>query len=258
MKLKSVGTWSLGLIALIVIFFNMFTVFADQAELLNSMMSNFPPELRSAFGIDKIDLATVLGFYSFIFIFVQLCVAIQAANYGFGLVSIEESEFTADFLLSKPVSRYQVLNSKLFAALSSLLLTDLVIWLSTFIAIVLFRGDRPYDAGTLVLILFSIVIFQLCFLSVGLVISLLVRRVRNVTPYALGLGFGTYVLNAFSGVIGDVKLELLTPFKHFDPSYIIDNGALDTPLVLLNLAVSLLSLALSYWLYTRRDIPMVS
>ncbi len=92
----------------------------------------------------------------------------------------------------------------------------------------------------------------------GLVISLLVKRVRNVTPYGLGLGFGMYVLSAFSGMLGDVKLEYITPFKHFDAAAIVQDGALNTPLVLLNVAVTLIALAVSYWRYTRRDIPAVS
>src|SRR4030067_945011 len=207
-RLKSVVIWSLAVTALLVFYFSFFSVFADQAALMNEMLAKFPPEMRAAFGLDKMDLATVLGFYSFIFLFVQLCLAIQAGNYGFGLVSIEESELTADFLLSKPVSRTQVLTSKLLAALTSLTITNLIVWVSSFAAISLFRGERKYDPNTLILLLLSIVIFQLFFLSVGLVISLLVKRVRSVTPYGLGLGFGLYVLNGFSGIFGDIKLEL--------------------------------------------------
>lgn len=257
-RLKSAATWSLALALLIVFFFSLFSSFADQAALLDQMMAKFPPELLAAFGMENMNLASVLGFYSLIFLFVQLCLAIQASNYGFGLVSIEESELTADFLLSKPVSRSQVLTSKLLAALTSLTLTNLAVWASTFAAIWLFRGKYDYAPGTLILLLLSIVIFQLFFLGVGLVISLLVKRVRSVTPYALGLGFGSYVLSAFSGVFGDVKLELITPFKHFDASAIVQNGAYDMPLALLNAMVTLISLAASYWLYLRRDIPAVS
>lgn len=257
-RIKSIATWSLSLAILVIFYYSMYPVFADQAALMNEMMANFPPELRAAFGMDNIDLASVLGFYSFVFLFVQLCLAIQAGNYGFGLVSIEESELTADFLLTKPVSRTQVLTSKLLAALTSLTITNLVVWVSSFIAIALFRGEGEFEPRTLLLLLLSIVIFQLFFLSVGLIVSLLVKRVRSVTPYALGLGFGAYVLSAFSGVFGDVTLELITPFKHFDAAYIVQNGMYDTPLVLLNAAVSLLSLGLSYWLYIRRDIPAVS
>jgi len=257
-RLKSVLIWSLGLVFLIVFFFSIYTGFADQAELLNQLMAKFPPELLTAFGLDKMNMATVLGFYGLIFMFAQLCLAIQASNYGFGLVSVEEGELTADFLLSKPVSRAQVLTSKLLAALASLTLTNLVVWVSSIVAITFFRGGHEYEPRTLFLLLLSIVIFQFFFLSVGLVISLLVKRVRSVTPYGLGLGFGAYVLAAFSGMLGDVKLELLTPFKHLDASAIVKAGGYDTPLVLLNVAVTVISLALSYWLYIRRDIPAVS
>lgn len=257
-RLKSVLIWSLSVSALLFIFGSFFSLFADQAALMNEMLSRFPPEMSAAFGMDKMDLATVLGFYSFIFLFVQLCLAIQAGNYGFGLVSIEENELTADFLLSKPVSRAQVLNSKLLAALSSLTITNAVVWIVSFITITTFRGEYEYEVGTLLLVLLSIVIFQLFFLSVGLVISLLVKRVRSVTPYSLGLGFGSYVLSAFSGIFGDVTLEYLTPFKHLDVAAIVKNGAYDMPLLLLNIAVTVISLAASYWLYLRRDIPAVS
>ena len=257
-RLKSVIIWSASISVLILFFSSMFTIFADQAALMNEFLARYPQELRAAFGMDRTDLATVLGFYSFVFMFVQLCLAIQASNYGFGLVSIEESELTADFLLSKPVSRTQVLTSKLLAALTSLTITNLVVWAASFIAITLFRGGHEYKPGTLILLLLGIVIFQLFFLSVGLVVSLLVKRVRSVTPYALGLAFGMYVLSAFSGIFKDVKLELVTPFKHLDAPYIVQHGAFDTPLVLLNVAVTLVALAASYWLYTRRDIPAVS
>ncbi len=257
-RLNSVITWSIGLVLLIVFYFSLFPSFSQQVALVNEMLAKFPPQLLEAFGLGKMDLTSILGFYAFLFIFVQLCIAIQAANYGFGLVSIEESELTADFLLSKPVSRLQVLNSKMLAALSSLLLTDAIIWIATFASISIWGTGHPYQTGTLILILVSALIFQLFFLSVGLVISLLVRRVRSVTPYALGLAFGAYIINGFSGVFGDVALEYITPFKHFDPTYIVQNAAYNTPLVLLNVAVIVIALVASYWLYIHRDIPAVS
>jgi ABC-2 type transport system permease protein len=257
-RLKSAVIWSVSIVLLIVVFLSIFPGFADQAALLNELMSNFPQELRIAFGLDKMDLASVLGYFSLVFMFVQLCLAIQASTYGFGLVSIEETELTADFLLSKPVSRVQVLTSKLLAALAALTLTNLAVWAGSIASVFAFNGGRDVNMGTLALLLGSILIFQLFFLGVGLVFSLLVRRVRSVTPYALGLAFGAYVLGAFSGVFSDVYLEFITPFKHFDAAYIVKINAFNTPLVLFNIAVSLVALVVSYWLYLRRDIRAVS
>jgi ABC-2 type transport system permease protein len=257
-RLKSVLIWSLALAVLVLFFFSLYPAFSGQITLMNQFMEKIPQAMRAAFGLAKVDLSSPLGFFSFLFVFVQLCLAIQAGNYGFGLVSVEESELTADFLLSKPVSRTNVLTSKLLAALTSLTITNAVIWVVSFAGITIFRQDRPYEVNQLLLMLASIVIFQLFFFGLGLVISLLVKRVRSVTPYSLGLAFGCYVLNAFSGMFADVKLEYITPFKHLDPTYIVQNGRYNTPLVLINAGVTVLSIAIGYWLYIRRDIPAVS
>ncbi len=257
MHLRSVITWSVAVAVLILVYVSLFSSFAQDAELLNEMMANFPEQLLTAFGLNGVNLATVLGYFSFVFLFVQICLAIQAANYGFSLVSIEEREWTADFLLAKPVGRSQILTSKLLAALSGLTITNIVVWISSFGFINLFRGDRTYETNLLLLLLLSIVVFQLFFLSVGLVISLLVKRIRSVTPYSMALGFGMYVLSVFGDMLGESALEKITPFKHFDPNYIIQHGAYDVPLVLISVAVIVISLVGSYVLYTRRDIPAV-
>jgi len=258
MRLRSVITWSVAVAAIVFVYMAIYPSFTQDAELLNEMMANFPPELLAAFGMTDIDMASVLGFYGLIFLFVQICLAVQAANYGFGLVSMEERELTADFLLSKPVSRQQILTSKLLAVLICLTITNAVTWISTFAALALFSQGRPYEARHLVLLLLSIVIFQLVFLTVGVVVSLLVRRVRSVTPYAMALAFGAYLLGAFSDMLGDVNLELITPFKHFDASYILQNGAYDLPRVMISVVAIVASVMGSYWLYTRRDIPSVT
>jgi ABC-2 type transport system permease protein len=257
MRLRSVIAWSVAVAVLILIYTAMFSSFAAQAELMNQMMANFPKPLLQAFGLSGVNLATVLGYFGFVFLFAQICLAIQAAGYGFGLVSVEEREWTADFLLAKPVRRTQILTSKLLAALSGLLITDVVVWISTFVFLNLFRGDATYDASPLLVLLLSIVPFQLFFLAVGLVISLLVKRIRSVTPYAMALGFGLYVLSAFGDMLGESVLEKITPFKHFAPTYILQHSAWDTPLALVSIFVILISLVGSYLLYTRRDIPAV-
>jgi len=258
MRLRSVIIWSISISAIIFLFFSIFPGFAADTANLNQLMENFPPELRAAFGLNTMDLSSVTGYFGFLMIFVFICLAVQAGNYGFGLVSIEENELTADFLLTKPVSRSQVLTSKIVSAVASMLVTDAVLWGISFFSMEMFREGRAYDVTPVVLILAGAVLFQLFYFSVGICVSLLVKRVRSVTPYSLGLAFGTYVLSAFSGIFEDVKLELITPFKHFDTAFIIQNGSLDTPLVLLNVSITLVALAVSYWLYTRRDIHAVS
>lgn len=254
MHLRSVVTWSVSIALMILVFTSIFSAIAKDAALLKETMAQFPEELLVAFGMAGLDLSTILGYFSFVFLFCQVLLAIQAANYGFSVLSIEERELTADFLLAKPVSRRKILLSKFLAALSGLTITNLVVWISSFLFINLFSGGKTYETGPLLLLLLSIVAFQLVFLTTSMLISLLVRRLRSVTPFSMGLAFGAYVLAAFGGMLGDVKLELITPFKHFDPNYIVSHQAYD-PKALISVAFIALSAVGTYVLYQRRDIP---
>ncbi len=251
---RSVFTWLGGVLGVHLLYLPFFPAFADQAEMLNRMMANFPPEFLQAFGMNGVDLSTVLGFYSLVFTFVQVCLAIQAANYGFGLLSVEEAERTADFLLTRPVSRRAIWASKVLAALSSLLATEAGVWAIAFVTVPAFAGGRSWDAALLAKLLLGLLPFQMAFFGVGLAVSTLVRRIRSVTPWGLGLGFGMYVLNAFSGMLGDTKLEWLTPFRHFDPPGIINSGAY-SDLIWLSVAAAAAGLAVAWVRYLRRDIP---
>lgn len=257
-RARSVFWWSVGIVAVHLLYLAIWPSFADQAAVLEESIEKFPKAFLQAFGMDRISIGTVAGYYSLIFLIVQIMLAIQASNYGVGLVSREESERTADFLMAKPVSRLAVLNSKLGAAAVALLVTQAVVWVSAFGGWALFNAGHEYDQGALAFLLSSMLFFQAFFLSVGMAISLIVRLVRSTTPYALGLGLGMYVLGAFSGMLGDVKLEWLTPFKHFDAPTLIRNKAYDGRFLALNLLITIGALAFAYWRYQRRDIPTVT
>ena len=257
MNFRSAINWSIAVFLMIILYMSIFSSLALDAEVLNDAMAEFPEEFLIAFGMDGVDLSTVLGYFGITMLLSQLLISIQAANYGFSLVSVEERELTADFLLTKPVGRTKILTSKLLAALTNLAITNIVIWITSFVAIIVFRDGRPYDTNTLVLLLLTTMFLALFFLMVGLVISLLVRKIRSVTPYSMGLVFGMFVINAFGGMIGDDKLTYITPFSHFDANYIVKNAAFDLPLVSISVAVIVISVVASFWLYQKRNVHSV-
>ncbi len=253
-KLPSVLIWSASLAILILVFLSMFQGFAADAAMVTELMNSFPKELLIAFGMTDMDFSTILGFFGLIFVFCQICLAIQAANYGVGLVSVEETEWTADFLLSKPIRRTKIMTSKFLAAITGLAITQAVVWVSSFQFTNLFRGDQVIHVKPLVLLLLSMIAFQLFFLTVGVLISLLVKRIRNILPISMGLVFGLYILNAFGGMIGEKSLEVISPFQHFAPNYIIKHVDWDWPLVSISIVAIIISIIGSYLLYSRRNI----
>ncbi|NIW48338.1 MAG: ABC transporter permease subunit [Gammaproteobacteria bacterium] len=257
MKFQSVITWSLSIAGLMILFFSIFSSIAEDMEALNSVMANYPPELLAAFGWDQMDLGTVLGFFAFAFSFIQIMISLQAANYGYSLVSVEERELTADFLLAKPVSRVKILTGKLLTALTCLLITNVVLWGVSFAAVGAYAGDRSYDTDILAKVLTTVIFLQLFFLMVGLAVSLLVKKVPSVISLSMGTVFGMYILAAFGGSLGEDKFDYLTPFKHFEATKIVHTGEFDLPKVMISVTVILISVVASYVLYQRRDIPTV-
>ena len=146
------------------------------------------------------------------------------------------------------------MTTKLLAALAALTVTHISVWASSFIVINYLNDGPPIDNKPLIMLLASIVVFQLFFLSVGILISLLMKRVRSVTPLSMALAFGMYVVSAFGGMLGDDTIDVISPFKHFEPNAIITTAGYDMPLVLISVAVILISLPASYLLYQKRNI----
>jgi len=105
---------------------SLFPSFSKDAKQLQIVLSNFPESVKKAFSMSSLDLSSLLGFYGYIFSFVALCGAIQAMNLGLSILSAETRMKIADFLLTKPVTRYQIITSKLLAAVTCIGITNFI------------------------------------------------------------------------------------------------------------------------------------
>ncbi|MBI9013739.1 MAG: ABC transporter permease subunit [Clostridiales bacterium] len=252
---KSILIWSLSMAAILIVFMALYPTFARDTKFVEQMLENYPEEMLKAFGMNgTLPLSTILGFLAFLFVFIQLCLAIQAANYGFSILSVEEREFTADYLISKPVSRTHILNAKFGAAFLALIITDVFLTLSTFGAIELYRDGAIYEVKYVVILLSSVIFFQLFFLSIGMAVSVLTKKIRNVLTFSLGISFGTYILNAVGAIIGGNTLKYLSPFAHFEPGYILELSKYDMKMAMISIVLTIVFLIITYILYPRRDI----
>jgi ABC-2 type transport system permease protein len=258
MYIRSTIIWSASMILLLASFMVFYPSFSKDAQAIAMIMENYPKELLEAFGMSDVDLSTVEGYFSMTFLFVQLCLAIQASNLGFSILSVEERERTADFLFSKPVKRIRILTQKTAAALLNLIITNIFVWIGAFITIEVFRDNKAYDRQLILIMLVSIILFQLFFLSVGMLMSIVVKKVRNVLSYSLGLSFGMYILSAFNSIVDGTLMAYLTPFKYFEPSYIIRENSFDIELMIVSVAITIAAGIMTYIIYLKRDIRDIS
>lgn len=252
---SSVLIWSLSFMAMIVIFMSFYPAFGTDTEIMDKMLANYPEEFLKAFGMASgLPLSSVYGYFVFIYVFIQLCLAIQAGNYGFSILSVEERELTADFLMSKPVGRNEILVSKITASILALILTNVFVVLSTYFALKWFNNDKPYEFSRVMILLYTNFAFQMVFFSIGLLISTSIRKLKSVLTFSLALAFGTYTLNAIRSIIGGKLLGYFSPFYYFEAGYILEHGKYDIPMLVLSSSIILVSLITTYVLYMKRDI----
>lgn len=255
MKKKSIIIWSLSLASFMIFYMAFFPAVAQDQASFDSIMNNFPKEMLQALGIrEDLSIASLMGYFAMTFVMMQLAIAVQSSNYGFSILSEEERELTADFLMSKPVSRSRIYFSKFFAALLSLLITAMAVGISSFIALELFNNGESYEISHVLKLVLTVPIFQLLFLSIGMFISLLFKKVRSVLSLSMGLAIGLYVINSVRGIVDSDILGYISPYYYFEPGIILIDGTYDLKLFSIACGIIILSLVTSYILYKKRDI----
>ena len=255
---KSMIIWTLSMLALSALYLSIYPSMAKDVEDFKQLLAGYPEAIRAMLGINLDYIASLLGFYSMIFSFIILCGAIQAMNLGVSILSKESRERTADFLLVKPVSRTAIVSAKLLAALTTVVITNIIfISVSVFMANVAKTED--FSLKLFFMINLTMLFVQIMFIAIGMLVSVFFKKIKNVLPISLGFVFGFYMIGSLLVTDSSNKVEhLLSPFKYFDVTYIIQNGRYETFYVVISAAVVLASIAVSYIVYNKRDIHAVS
>ena len=255
MLIKSMLVWSLGISAGLLFYISFYPLMQADSAAFDQLMSEFPPEFLAFFGMGgELSFTSVLGYYVLTYSMIQIPIAIQATNYGLNMLSVEERELTADFLLSKPIKRSTIFFSKLLAALTSLTVVNISIWIATFIALIIFKGDETIPWNGVVLLLSSILLFQLTFVGIGMLISVSLKKLRSVLSFSMAIGFGLYIINSLGEMFTSNIFKVFSPFGHFNPTYIIVNESYHFGFTLISLLITVGTLVASYFLYLRRNI----
>lgn len=208
-------------------------------------------DFSAAFGLDKLEFGTIMGFYGTeCGNVLGLGGAFFAALAAMGLLAGEEGGHTAEFLLTHPVSRMRIAGEKL-AALAAMILALNLICFACGAGSILAIGKEA-EWGDLLryhgaVLLMQMEVGGLCF---GL--SSLLRR------SSFGLALGLAVLLYFLGLLinldaGLEPLRFVTPYYYADAARVFSGESLTAPL-LAGCAWGLLGAAFGLRRYARKDI----
>lgn len=254
---KSTIIWICAMIALAVIYFSIYPSLVNDAADFKKLLGAYPPSVRAMLGISIDNITSILGFYSMIFSFITLCGAIQAMNLGLSILSKESRERTADFLLVKPVSRVAIVNSKLLAALTMLLATNIIYYAAaSMVANIVKTTD--YSNKLFFMISLTMFFIQLIFLAIGVFVSVFFTKMKSVLPISLGVVFGLYIIGALIATGKNDGARFISPFKYFDIAYIIKNSSYEVSYLITGAVIVIAAIVASYIIYTKKDIHAVN
>lgn len=250
---KSTIIWAASLSGIIIMFMALYPAFTTDIEATKAVFTQFPEALRTALNISLSTFFTLYGFFGYLLGFALLAGSIQAMNLGVGVISKEVSGKTADFLLTKPVARGTVVTAKLGAALVMLLITNVVFWTVSYL-IATAMSDEPLKAETFLLLLSTLLLVQLIFLALGALFAVIIPKVKSVVSVSLPTVFAFYIIGAIGDVLENDSVRYVSPFRFYDTNYIITNGTLDGRYLAIEAAFIVVTLALAYVIYLKKDV----
>lgn len=251
---KALLIWIVALGGTVIFMMSIYPTFADQEDQFDQLMKGFPPEILRAFGLSDFNFGNLLQFFGYILSFILLAVAIFAINSGANILSKEEIDRTAEFLLTRPITRRQVVTYKSLAAITNISLLNITFFCISLIGLETVKKSN-YDYQTVFVFFVAVYLFQLLFMAIGLTISVVMKRAKSVPSITLGIVFGFYGLSLIAGVFNEKPwVSYLTPFRYFDTFKIAKEGTLEANFVSLSFILIVLSTVITYYKYSKRDI----
>ena len=244
-----IWTVSIGFLLATCIF--LFPEMKGQMDSVNDVFSSMG-SFTAAFGMDQLNFGTLIGFYAVeCGNILGLGGAFYAALCAAGMLSKEEKEKTAEFLLTHPVSRKRILTEKLIALLIQITAINLILYAFSVGSIAAVGEEIPWKEISLLHLAYYLLQLELAGICFG--ISAFLRK--GSAGVGLGIAAMMYFLNLIAN-IADVAsfLKYITPFGYCEGADIISNGSLDTTLVAIGAVIEIVGIIIAYLKYTKKDI----
>ncbi len=244
-----IWTASVGFLLAVCVF--LFPEMKGQMEDVGDVFSSMG-SFSDAFGMDRLNFGTLLGFYTIeCGNVLGLGGAFFAALCGAGILSKEEKDRTAEFLLTHPVSRARIVTEKLVSVYAQIIAMNLVIYGISLGSIAAIGESVPWKELNLLHLAYFLLQAELAGICFG--ISAFVRR--GSAGIGLGIAAGMYFLNLVANIAQAAEfLKYITPFGYAEGADIIEKGCLDGTLVAIGLAFGAIGIGAAYGKYCRKDI----
>lgn len=243
--------WTISISFLLTICIFLFPEMKGQMDNLNDMFASMGP-FTAAFGMDRLNFGTLIGFYSvecgnILGLGGAFCATLCAVN----ILSKEEKDRTAEFLLTHPISRQRIITEKLLAVLIYITAMNLIVYVLSISSIAAIKEQIPWKEINLLHLAYFLLQIELAGICLG--ISAFVQK--GSTGIGLGIAIMMYFFNLIANIAKVAEfLKYITPFGYCEGADIVANGCLDSKMVVISMVLCIVGIAIAYLKYTKKDI----
>ena len=247
----SLLVWSLAIGGMIVACMLMFPEMKKQVDEMDAVFSSLG-SFTAAFGLDRVSLGDPMGFYGIEGgNILGLGGGFFAALLGISALANEEKNRTAEFLLTHPISRTQIVFEKWLAIVAQLILLNTIIIIFAMSSFWVINESISWQSFWLLHSAFFIM--QLEIACICFALSAFIAR------GGLGIGLGLTGFFYFISLLANLTeqasfLRYFSPFSYAEAASIIAETSIDLELLVLAGAVMLFTTAITFWQYNRKDI----
>ena len=244
-----IWTGSIGfLLAVCVFLFPEMKGEMDEVSEMFASMGSF----TAAFGMDRLNFGTLVGYYAIeCGNILGLGGAFYAALCAVGILSKEEKDRTAEFLLTHPVSRVRIITEKLLAVLLQIAAMNLILYALSVGSMAAVGEEIPWKELNLLHLAYFLLQAELAGLCFG--ISAFLRK--GSAGVGLGIAAMMYFLNLIANITEAAEfLKYITPFGYCDGADIVTSGRLDGTMAAIGAVIGMGGILAAYLKYARKDI----
>ena len=248
---KAWAVWTLSIGFMMLVCVMMFPEMKNEMEGVTAVFANMGG-FTAAFGMDKLSFGELMGFYGIeCGNILGLGGGFFAALTGISLLANEEKEHTAEFLLTHPVSRDSVLWQKLLSAVTQIVLMNAVIVGISLLSAAIVGESYEMREFWLLHTAYLFLQLEICCICFG--ISAYIKR--GSIGIGLGLSLALYFMNIVCNISEKAEiLKYVTPYAYAEASNIISESEIDTGLVIIGAAVSVVCAVIGFVKYCKKDI----
>lgn len=216
-------------------------------EVFSSMGS-----FTAAFGMDRLNFGTLVGYYTIeCGNVLGLGGAFFSALCAVNILSKEEKEKTAEFLLAHPISRARILTEKLVAVLVQISALNLIIYAVSVGSMAMIGEKIPWKEVNLLHLAYYLLQLELAGICFG--ISAFLRK--GSAGAGLGIALLLYCLNLIANMTESADfLKYITPFGYCDGADIVSSGSLNGTMIAIGVVMGIACIAVAYLQYNKKDI----